>query len=258
MLRLSKRLIVYMLLLAMLSMSLSGCKKSDEPEDAAEQAADDGQVDGDDTLDNAIADVIDPNAGQEQTPELTRVDNPDVPEAPAQQAIAERSPVEVTRIDMGKPEKKSSSASKSGNHNHEKAPKLFEISPCQVEVDGRYLIQMSRDLLTEINSRRRDYDIDSLEMTTSLMACADSRCKELTYFVGHFRPDGSAFSSVSPEGYIQGELIAVDYRTVDEIMETFFSVNSSRYEMMNPDYTQCGISIYDINSTYYVAVEFAY
>lgn len=257
MLRLSKRIIVYMMLIAMLSLCLSGCKKSDEPEEAAEQAADDGQVDGEDALDNAIADVINPNEGQ--NPEVTRTDDAgNVPDAPAQQAVAERSPVEVTRIDMGKPGATSSVASKSGKTKGQKAPKLFVISPCQVEVDGRYLIQMSRDLLTQINARRKDYDIDSLEMTTSLMACADSRCKELTYFVGHFRPDGSPFSSVSPEGYVQGELIAVDFRTVDEIMETFFSVNVSRMEMMNPDYTQCGISIYDIEDTYYVAVEFAY
>jgi len=267
MLRFIKKPIVYVLLVSMLAAGFTGCKKSG---DAAADAETDGKVEDSEALDNAIADVIDPNATDAQNtdaadtgnPDITRVQNPDAgatsdiqTASEPQQAIAERSPVEITRADMGRPQGSSETTDK---HKHKKTPNLFEVTECQVEIDGLYLVDMSKDLLKEINSRRKDYGIDQLTMGTSLLACADSRCKEQTYFVGHFRPDGSAFSTVSPDGYVQGEIIAVDFRDVNDIMESFFSVNKSRIEMMNPDYTQCGISIYLIDDTKFCAVEFAY
>ena len=34
--------------------------------------------------------------------------------------------------------------------------------------------------------------------------------------------------------------------------------NESRYQIMNPNYTQVGISVYDIGGIYYIAAEFGY
>jgi len=268
MLGFSKRLIAYLLLILMLSTGLYGCKKSEE-------AADENKVEDQSALDDAVADVLNDGQGgnEAQNPDQNTDQNaadtgavtPTITVANAsddyikQQPVAETSPVAITRVDMGRPDSPTGAESSSTDkHKHEKAPTLFELTPCQVEVNGIYKVAMAKELLTKINKRRSDYGVSSLTMGTSLTACADSRCKEQTYFVGHFRPDGSPFTSVSPEGYVQGELIGVDYRTTDDMMEAFFSVNASRYEMMNPDYTQCGISIYDIDGTYYVAVEFAY
>ena len=136
-------------------------------------------------------------------------------------------------------------------------PDRFPVDKCQVEVNGLYQVKLAKDLLKEVNKRRADRKLTALTENQSLQACADARCKEQTYFIGHFRPDGSAFDSVG-RGYVQGECIAVDYRSVNDIMEAWFSVNESRYQIMNPDYTQCGISIYDIDGTYYIAAEFGY
>lgn len=258
--QLSKRLITYLLLVLLCGCVFSGCKKQD---DATENDGGVSEEAADDAPDNTDAQVNNNQDGSEQeNPQVSRQQNPDaVPptdNAP-KQAIAERSPVEITRIEMPEPVATGSgdAIDNKDDHNHEPAPNLFPVGQCMVEVQGIYQVKLAKDLLKEINSRRKDYGIGQLKQNTSLLACADSRCKEQTYFIGHFRPDGSAFTSVAPD-YVQGECIAVEYRTVKEIMEAWFAVNGSRYQIMNPDYTQCGISIYDIDGTYYIAAEFSY
>lgn len=260
--QLNKRIITYLLLVLLCGCIFSGCKKQDD-----DASADDGKVSeeaADEALDNTTAQVANENpADNNQANDPTQ--NQQNPEAviptdnAPKQAITERSPVEITRIEMQDPIATGSGdvINNNDDHNHEPAPNLFPIAPCQVEVQGIYQVKLAKDLLKEINSRRKDYGIGQLKQNTSLLACADSRCKEQTYFIGHFRPDGSAFTSVAPD-YVQGECIAVEYRTVKEIMEAWFAVNGSRYQIMNPDYTQCGISIYDIEGTYYIAAEFSY
>ena len=262
MLRLNKRLITYLILVAVCGFVFSGCNKNDA------DAAEDGQVSdeaADDALENAVAEAL-----NEQAPALENTNTPagnpgNTSEVPTtndtpNKAIADRSPVEITRIEMQDPIATGTSELDNGadDHDHEPAPNLFRIDECQVEVQGIYQVKLAKDLLKEINSRRKDYGIGQLKQSTSLLACADTRCKEQAYFIGHFRPNGAAFTTVSPEGYVQGECIAVEYRSVKDIMEAWFSVNRSRMQIMNPDYTQCGISIYDIDGTYYIAAEFAY
>lgn len=265
-----KKLIIYGLVIAMAASTLAGCNKDDaENPDAAENT----EAPADDGAEQALADAVE-QALADQPEENDAPAEPDTagnPDAapddqvgtPSPTALGERSPVEITRIEVEEPPQATGAGeindgSSSDEHEHEPAPNLFRVSECQVEIQGLYKVKLAKDLLKEINSRRKDYGIGQLKESTSLLACADTRCKEQTYFVGHFRPDGSSFDSVSPEGYVQGECIAVEYRTVKDIMEAWFAVNKSRMQIMNPDYTQCGISIYDIDGQYFIAAEFAY
>lgn len=262
MLRFSKRILIYGFTLILLSMSISGCNKEDAADQATEES-DDGKVSDDQALADAVASAL--SGGAENQDEPGNQDTGDVDPAasgasvePVNTAIAERSPVEITRIEVpDDPDDEDDIAEEKDPHEHEVTPNLFPVEKCQVEVNGIYQVKLSKDLLKEVNKRRADRKIGSLTENTGLDACADARCKEQTYFIGHFRPDGSAFDSVG-RGYIQGECIAVDYRTVNDIMEAWFAVNESRYQIMNPDYTQCGISIYDIDGIYYIAMEFGW
>ncbi len=240
-----------MLLMSLCTLNIVGCNKSNDAENT--EPANEATEDAGDDASNDDA-PLNEEATEEPEAEAPQ-DNDDA----TPKAIAERSPVEITRIEVPEPEASGAGeeADEKDKHDHEPAPNLFEIGECQVEIQGIYDVKMAKDLLKEINSRRKDYGIGQLKQNTSLLACADSRCKEQTYFIGHFRPDGSAFNSVAPD-YVQGECIAVDYRTVKDIMEAWFSVNKSRMQIMNPDYTQCGISVYDINGTYYIAALFSY
>ena len=249
-----RRNILYFLLIITMSVSFCGCNNKDANanEDATNEATDDSNANEDTEPTNAD------NSGEQETPDNEQAASGASAE-PAKTAIAERSPVEITRIEV--PEEQNTDdvedTTEPEPEKHEVTPDRFPVDKCQVEVNGLYQVKLAKDLLKEVNKRRADRKLTALTENQSLQACADARCKEQTYFIGHFRPDGSAFDSVG-KGYVQGECIAVDYRSVNDIMEAWFSVNESRYQIMNPDYTQCGISIYDIDGTYYIAAEFGY
>lgn len=248
-----RRNILYFLLIITMSVSFCGCNKDvNASEDATNEATDDSNANEDTEPTNAD------NSGEQETPDNEQAASGASAE-PAKTAIAERSPVEITRIEVPKEQNTDDveDTTEPEPEKHEVTPDRFPVDKCQVEVNGLYQVKLAKDLLKEVNKRRADRKLTALTENQSLQACADARCKEQTYFIGHFRPDGSAFDSVG-KGYVQGECIAVDYRSVNDIMEAWFSVNESRYQIMNPDYTQCGISIYDIDGTYYIAAEFGY
>lgn len=275
MLRLNKkRVIVYLLIMLFCAATISGCNKEDADANQ-EEAADGEKISDDSALENAMAEALNSDMPAEDLDDesgdadgMADGEESNAPVAAVSaataepKAIAERSPVEITRIEVeddpddDEPDGKSLGEDED-EHDHEPTPNLFKVDKCQVEVNGIYKVKLAKDLLKEINSRRADRSIPALSPNTSLHACADARCKEQTYFVGHFRPNGSSFDSVGP-GYVQGECIAVEYRTVNDIMEAWFAVNDSRYQIMNPDYKQVGISIYDIDGIYYIAAEFGY
>lgn len=248
-----RRNILYFLLIITMSVSFCGCNKDAKAnEDATNEATDDSNANEDTEPTNAD------DSGEQETPDNEQAASGASAE-PAKTAIAERSPVEITRIEVPKEQNTDDveDTTEPEPEKHEVTPDRFPVDKCQVEVNGLYQVKLAKDLLKEVNKRRADRKLTALTENQSLQACADARCKEQTYFIGHFRPDGSAFDSVG-KGYVQGECIAVDYRSVNDIMEAWFSVNESRYQIMNPDYTQCGISIYDIDGTYYIAAEFGY
>ena len=247
-----RRNILYFLLIITMSVSFCGCNKdANANEDVANEATDDSNANEDTEPANAD------NSGEQETPDNEQAASGASAE-PVKTPVAERSPVEVTRIEVPKEQNTDDVVDNNTEpEEHEVTPERFPVDKCQVEVNGLYQVKLAKDLLKEVNKRRADRKLTALTENQSLQACADARCKEQTYFIGHFRPDGSAFDSVG-KGYVQGECIAVDYRSVNDIMEAWFSVNESRYQIMNPDYTQCGISIYDIDGTYYIAAEFGY
>lgn len=257
-----------MMIFSLCAAALTGCNRSGDEDntESQENPSDTGDTADNSDLENAVAQALGDDVGNDnQNPQDTAAPG-GVVETPVQLPIAEKSPVAITRIEP-EPPPTSVSPSATGSDgffdtadDEEKKPadKLFPIDECEIEVNGIYKPALARDLLKEINSRRLEYGIGPLVQNTSLLACADGRCKEQAYFIGHFRPDGRPFSSISPNGEVKGECIAIEYRTVNEIMEAWFSVNKSRMQIMHPDYTQCGISIYDIDGIYYIAAEFSY
>lgn len=240
--------------------SISGCNNDTPAEDTPSQEASDNPTPEDNNQDE-------PN---EQQPANEPTEQ--TPAAPAQTPIGERSPIAVSRIEPTTPtypiyptvsgtddleDPTQEPEEEPDPHDHEPIPNLFPIGECQVEVNGEYDSDFARDMVAAINAARTDYMIGEVTRNTSLLACADIRCKEQAYFVGHFRPDGSSWRSVAP-GYVQGECIAVDYRTAEDVVRAWLNVNKTRVNLMNPDFTQVGTSVYNIDGTLFVAVEFGY
>lgn len=272
-----KKFLIWFLMCSLLSTALFGCNN----DNAAAPGNEGEQVNDENALENAEAQVNDENAAQTPAPAENAAaedtaDTGDNAQAAEPQAeltpasnptpIAERSPTEITRIEVDEPEITQTVTGEGDipdeeeedeKEEHEPTPNLFPMDSCQVEINGVYQIDLEKSLLDQINQRRVEYNIAPLTFNTSLRACADARCKEQTYFIGHFRPDGTAFTSIAPD-YVMGECIAVDYRSAAEVMEAWFSVNKSRMQIMHPDYTQCGIAAYKIGGVNFIAAEFGY
>lgn len=213
-----------------------------------------------------------PEQAPAEEPAATPAPEAPTPAEPSNTPVAEKSPMEITRIPPAEPNysiptvtgsdelppvNDPEEAKEEDPHEHEPAPNLFPVDQCQVEINGYYDSKFSKELVDAINEARKDYMIGEVTRNTSLLACADIRCKEQSYFVGHFRPNGSSWQSVAP-GYVQGECIAVDYRKAADVVEAWLSVNKTRVQLMNPEYTQIGTSVYNINGTLFIAAEFGY
>lgn len=261
------RLLILILMLAFSTASLSGCNNEnpDNQTENADEAPEDNA--DDDNQDNPNEDS--PNQENPDTPSQTPMPvadkspvaisriNPDNPVYPNVSG-APADPSTVTPTAPGEEEQNEEDLKKQEDpHYHEPTPNLFPIDFCQVEVNGVYDSDFAKSLVEAINAARVDYMIGTVERNTSLLACADIRCKEQSYFVGHFRPNGLPWNSVSYD-YAQGECIAVDYRTAADVVEAWLSVNDTRIQLMNPDYTKIGTSVYNIDGTLYIAAIFGY
>lgn len=89
-----RRNILYFLLIITMSVSFCGCNKdANANEDATNEATDDSNANEDTEPTNAD------NSGEQETPDNEQAASGASAE-PAKTAIAERSPVEITRIDV--------------------------------------------------------------------------------------------------------------------------------------------------------------
>lgn len=279
MLRLNKRLITYLTVIAMASVVFSGCNQDGETPAEGTEA----QAEGEDATptpeEQALADAVNDALNNDSASENSG--NTDQPQALPREDVAgtplgDKSPIAITRIEPTQPTVTGTDNfdadgitingtvtsdpedEEKDPHEHEKTPNLFPVDMCQVEINGVYDSPMSRDIITQINAARVDYGIGELTRNTSLLACADVRCKEQTYFIGHFRPNGTSWTTVAPNGEALGECVAVDYRTAEDTVTAWLSVNDTRVQLMNPEYTSVGVSVYKINGTYFIAAEFGY
>lgn len=262
--RIVKKLIT-LSLIGVLSTSLFGCNQPQNNDTPTEEAPNE-EAPSDETPSDESGETPDNNSDN-----APAADSP--VQTPASQPIPGRSPVAVTRIDPtdNTPDTPDTSPADisptisgadtsdtdDSKKKHKPLPNFFPVDECQVEVNGFYNPTLAKELVTEINAARAEYMIDPLTLNTSLMRCADVRCKEQYYFTGHFRPNGLPWNSVS-YGNVQGELVSIDYRTAPEIVEAWLSVNKTRVQLLNQEFKQIGVSVYDIDGIYYVAAMFGY
>ena len=274
-----------MLMLLICSFMLFGCN-----DDAAGGGADNAAAEndaGDDGRDETPAPAPGTDANREDakqeadkdesadTVTITRIDDPPLIQAPVVTGTGQL--VTQDNFDTVTPSNKTTDAAKEDTSDvddkkdsdgdgipdsmeHEPTPRLFPVGSCLVEISGKrgtYNTTLALDIINKINEERAIYLIGPVTENTSLMACADIRAKELVYYPGHFRPDGSKWDTVAP-GYFIGECLTIDYNGVDDIVDAWLSVNSSRVELMNPAYTQVGVSSYDCNDHHFVVAAFGY
>ena len=115
-----------------------------------------------------------------------------------------------------------------------------------------------QELILELqNTYRVQAGLKPLTVTVELQTAADIRVEEAARYFSHRRPDGSDWWTVDPT-YVYGENLANGYNSAAEIVNAWMTSRSHRYNMMNPEYTTCGIDLAYVNGKWYCAQEFGY
>ena len=104
------------------------------------------------------------------------------------------------------------------------------------------------EILTLINKERTDRSLEPLRIDEELEQAADIRSEEITIVMGHTRPCGNRFSSVSPSA--KGENLAGGQRTPEEVVTAWMNSAGHRKNILNPKFTTIGISYKQTNDGY--------
>ena len=84
-----------------------------------------------------------------------------------------------------------------------------------------------------------------------LTAAACVRAREIVELFSHTRPDGSSWSTVSSK--VNGENIAMGYRTADAVMAGWMNSEGHRENILRSSFGSIGVCAYTVNGvTYWV------
>ncbi|MBR0091444.1 MAG: CAP domain-containing protein [Lachnospiraceae bacterium] len=115
-----------------------------------------------------------------------------------------------------------------------------------------------QELILELqNAYRVQAGMQPLTLTAELQTAADIRVEEAARYFSHTRPDGSAWWTVDPVT-VYGENLSHGYDSAERIVGAWMASRDHRYNVMNPEYTTCGIDLTYVNGKWYCAQEFGY
>ena len=124
---------------------------------------------------------------------------------------------------------------------------------------GYYNSEYSYQVLTLINEIRRNNSLGELTMDYSLIQIANIRSEEITRNWSHTRPDGTDWWTIHSKYGIYGKLgenLAYGQTKPEEVVEDWMNSEGHRANILSPEFTKVGISVYIYNNTYYWSQEF--
>lgn len=109
-------------------------------------------------------------------------------------------------------------------------------------------------MLVLVNKERAKYNLKPLKLYPYACQKASIRAKEISTLFSHERPNGTkCFTVLGDIKYSKlAENIAMNYsRTVDEAMNQWMNSEGHRSNILNPDLTHIGVSMYKSGNAYY-------
>lgn len=110
------------------------------------------------------------------------------------------------------------------------------------------------DVIRLVNRQRAKNGLPALKKNTLLTKAAQKRAKELRQLFSHTRPNGtSCFTAVSPDYhyYYLGENIAAGYPDASSVMNGWMNSPGHRANILNKNYTEIGVAVFDDNNYKY-------
>lgn len=130
-------------------------------------------------------------------------------------------------------------------------PATFGTSGCCVYAEGEYNPEFAEDVVKKINTIRIDAGFEPFEVNKSLERVAEIRAKEITYFLGHMRANGTLWNAVAPEHY-KAELIAKTAGDYNRTVYVWFQAPYTQQFLMNPGMNSIGVACFDFYDEHYV------
>ena len=119
------------------------------------------------------------------------------------------------------------------------------------------LLAMANEALDLVNQERAAAGLPALSWSNGLAAAASVRASELPVLFSHTRPNGQDWYTV--DGNIMfGENLAEFYNTPADVVAAWMASPTHRANIMDGEFTTCGIAIYRDGNDMYWAQEFGY
>ena len=270
---------------------LTGCNKSDEEAenvneetllDAAENGANDAIQSAMESA-QAIADeqqaIADAEQGEDETPAIVSTPIPGSTGLTSDQVLGNPTPVSANPQDnipdYINVDRNNNGAISGGNNNDDAfydtpippygqnnkktTPQVFDIGDCMVEVGGDYSSQNCDTIIAKVNELRAAYNIPLCTKNTGLCKVADRRVKELKYYWGPIRPDGTPWNSIAPEYYLAESMACTTaLGGVNKACDGIISGTISRKNIMNEEFLSIGASYFQSGDLVYVVVSMGY
>lgn len=114
---------------------------------------------------------------------------------------------------------------------------------------GSYNSQMAKSTLQIVNDIRSKNGLSPVEWNNSHENSANIRSKEIKDNFSHTRPNGQPWYTVSE--MLRAENIAYGQRTSHAVIDAFMNSPMHRENILNPEWTSMGVSVYVIDNTHY-------
>ena len=141
------------------------------------------------------------------------------------------------------------------NQPSDEQPKNEDKTP----QEGSYApTKMAEDIFILINQARMDAEVNTVSYNNKeLQDAADLRAKEIVEKFAHDRPDGTSCFTAFPKDYVvAGEnIIQADepIATANNFMKSWMESEGHKANILNPDFTQMAIGIYEKDGVVYAA-----
>ena len=98
---------------------------------------------------------------------------------------------------------------------------------------------LASQVVAQVNAERAAAGLNSLTVDADLTAAACVRAREIVELFSHTRPDGSSWSTVSSK--VNGENIAMGYRTADAVMAGWMNSVGHRENILRSSFGSIGV-----------------
>lgn len=125
-------------------------------------------------------------------------------------------------------------------------PELIKPIAAVGDTNDKYYA-FTRDIMSEINTQRRQQGLPNLQWSDELTKAATIRAEELSQSKSHTRPNGQEWHTALDRDYDKnyGENLAWNYSSPDEFVNNWMNSASHRENLLSGKYNKVGISIYE-------------